>query len=365
MVEVSCEAVPQSRFTGQSNNLEEPAMSRILTALAVLLIPLPATAEVESVDPPEATGQIERLDPQLDELIDQNAPIEVLGRGFEWSEGPVWIDQGGYILFSDIPRNAIFRYAEGKGVERFIYPSGYTGSKSRTGESGSNGLALDHQGRLLLCQHGDHRVARLVSPLGVSPPEYETLVDSYQGKALNSPNDLVVHSSGAIYFTDPPYGRVGAFDAPNRPLDFQGVYRLDPDGTLTLLTDQLRAPNGIALSPDESILYVAQSDSKRPIYMAYDIQPDLGINEGRLLFDGSPLAAEHPGSPDGMVIDKSGNLFATGPGGVLVLTPEGKHLGTIHTGGLIANCTFGDDGQTLYMTSDDRFCRVRTRTAGW
>lgn len=340
-------------------------MKHILTALAVLLITPPAIAEVETVDPPEATGEIVRLDPELDALLAADAPIEVLGRGFEWSEGPVWIEHGGYVLFSDIPRNAIFRYAEGKGIDRFIYPAGYTGSTPRTGESGSNGLALDNEGRLLLCQHGDHRVARLVSPLGASPPKYVTLVDSYQGKALNSPNDLAVHSSGAIYFTDPPYGRVGAFDAPNRPLDFQGVYRLDPDGTLTLLTDKLRAPNGIALSPDESILYVAQSDSKRPIYMAYEVQPDLGIDDGRILFDASPLAAKYKGSPDGMVIDTSGNLFATGPGGVLVLTPDGKHLGTIHTGGLIANCTFGDDGQTLYMTSDDRFCRVRTKTRGF
>ena len=320
---------------------------------------------VETVDPPKVVGRIERLDPALDQLIDPEAPIERLATGFQWSEGPVWIPQGEYVLFSDVPENTIYRWKEGEGVRAFIQPSGYTSPVPRSGESGSNGLALDQQGRLLLCQHGDRRVARLESPLGADPPRYSTVVGKYEGQEFNSPNDLVIHTqSQAIYFTDPPYGREGGFQDPDRPLKFQGVYRLSRDGELKLLTDKLRAPNGIGLSPDEKTLYVAQSWGEAPIVMAYNVQPDGSIDDGRVFFDAKHLAQDRPGSPDGLKVDQHGNLFATGPGGVLVLSPDGKHLGTIISGDRIANCGFGNDGRTLYMTCDDHFCRVRLKTRG-
>ncbi len=318
----------------------------------------------ETVTPMETLGEIEFLDPAAEQLIDPDAKIEKLATGFEWSEGPAWVADGGYVIFSDIPRNSVYKWKEGEGLTLYLKPAGYTASGGRDGESGSNGLAIDSQGRLVLCQHGDHCIARMYAPTSNPEPKYTQIVSEYDGKALNSPNDLAIHSSGAIYFTDPPYGRVGAFKSTDRPLDFQGVYRVVPGQPAELLTKQFRAPNGIAFSPDEKILYVAQSYDKHATYTAFNVQEDGTIDQGRLLLDVTELKKQRPGSPDGMAIDAEGNLWATGPGGVLVITPEGKHLATLRTGERIANCCFGDDGTTLYMTSDMHFCRVKTKAKG-
>ncbi|TWT78559.1 Gluconolactonase precursor [Posidoniimonas polymericola] len=317
-----------------------------------------------AVDPPESIGEIEVVDQAAEQLIDPSATIEVLATDFEWSEGPVWLRDQGCVLFSDIPRNSIFKWKEGEGLSLYLKPSGYTGETPRGGEPGSNGLMIDAQGRLVMCQHGDAQVARMAAPLSAPRPVFEVIADKLDGKRLNSPNDLVIHSSGAIYFTDPPYGRLKAFNDKTRELDFQGVYRVSPEGELSLLTKELVAPNGIALSPDEQTLYVAQSNGERPIYMAYAVQADGSIDDGRVLLNVKHLG-RRPGSPDGMAIDRDGNLFATGPGGVLIISPGGKHLATIRTGERIANCTFGGpDGRTLFMTSDMHLCRVRVKTAG-
>ncbi len=314
------------------------------------------------------TGQIERLDPRLDALMDPAAPIEVLAEGFDWSEGPVWLAEPGYVVFSDVPQNTVFKWTPAEGLTTWLTPSGYTDGPPRGGETGSNGLAVDAEGRLLLCQHGDRRVARLSDALPssgpVKDPSYETIADKWDGKRFNSPNDLAVHSSGAIYFTDPPYGLVKNWDDPAKETDFQGVFRVSSDGGVRIEDDSLNAPNGVAFSPDEQILYVAQSDAKKPYVFAYDVGADGALTNRRVLFDASHLSKTRKGMPDGLKVDAQGNLFVTGPGGVLVLTPEGEHLGTIRTGGLIANCAFGDDGHTLYMTSDDRFCRVRLKAKG-
>lgn len=334
-------------------------------ALCLLAAAQPTLAQQRTVDPPRAIGQIEINDPAAESLIDPDAEIEILATGFDWSEGPVWSKELGAVLFSDIPPNSIYKWKEGEGLSLYLKPSGYTGAEERGGEPGANGLAIDKQGRLVMCQHGDAQVARMAAPLSDPAPRFDAIAAKLDGKQLNSPNDLALHSSGAIYFTDPPYGRVGRFEDQGRELDFQGVYRVSPAGELTLLTKELEAPNGIALSPDERTLYVAQSSGRRPIYMAYNVQEDGGIDEGRVLLDVKHLAADRPGSPDGMAIDRDGNLFATGPGGVLIITPEGKHLATIRTGERIANCTFGGpDGRTLFMTSDMHLCRVRVKTAG-
>jgi gluconolactonase len=263
-----------------------------------------------------------------------------------------------------VPTNSIYRWKEGEGLSVYLKPSGYTRGNSRAGEMGSNGLAIDPQGRLLLCQHGDRRVARMETPLSKPQPEYVTLAGDYEGKPFNSPNDLAVHSSGAVFFTDPPYGLVKQLDDPERKLDYQGVYRVDADGKVTLLVRDLPRPNGIALSPDEKTLYVAQSHQPAKVVMAYDLDDRLGVSNGRVFFDANQLGQSRPGSPDGLKVDQQGNLFATGPGGVLVITPQGKHLGTIMTGELVANCAFGDDGRTLYLTSDRYLCRVRLSTTG-
>jgi gluconolactonase len=306
-------------------------------------------------------GRIERLDPALDALVPRDARIEKLADGFQWTEGPVWRKRGGDLLFSDIPNNTINRWKEGEGVTVYLRPAGYNGSSPAGRELGTNGLTFDANDKLVMADHGNRQIARLDE----SNFTRVTLADRYDGKRLNSPNDLVFHPNGDLYFTDPPYGLDGINDSKAKELPFNGVYRLKPNGELTLLTRELTFPNGIAISPDARTLYVAISDPKKPLWMAYDIQRDGTIARGRVFFDPAPLVAQgRIGSPDGMKVDRAGNLFATGPGGVLVLTPDGKHLGTIVTGERTANVAFGDDGSTLYMTADKTLMRIRVTTKG-
>jgi gluconolactonase len=293
-----------------------------------------------------------------------DAKIEVIAEGFDWVEGPVWIKEGGIILFSEIPSNTIMKWKEGEGASVFLHPSGYTGTAKRGGEVGSNALRLDMQGRMLLCQHGDRRVARLDSSLNDPKPNYVTLADNYHGKKFNSPNDLVVHSNVYIYFTDPAYGLEFKMDDPAKELDFQGVYRIAKDGGVTLLTKEMTRPNGIALSPDEKTLYVANSDPDMAVWKAFNVKEDGNIENGRVFLDVTKMAETKPGLPDGMKVDQHGNLFASGPGGIFIITPQGKHLGTIVTGQHTSNCAFGDDGKTLYMTADDYIMRIKINTAG-
>ena len=319
-----------------------------------------------------AFGVIDRKDPRFDKLIPKDAKLEKLAEGFEWSEGPVWVRDGGYLLFSDIPRNSVMKWKQGEGATLFLKPAGYTGVTPYGGEPGSNGLALDSKGRLISCEHGDRRVSRMETNGGK-----RTLVDSFQGKRLNSPNDLVFHSSGDLYFTDPPYGLPQNVDDPRKELDFQGVYRLSgshasPEGNrdaqadfeLTLLTKEMTRPNGIAFSPDEKTLYVANSDPKRAVWMAFDVKSDGTLGKGRVFFDATSWVDKKKGLPDGLKVDKQGNLFATGPGGVHVFAPNGTHLGSIDTGEATANCGFGEDGTVLYITADMYLCRIRTSTKG-
>lgn len=308
-------------------------------------------------------GEIERLDPRIDALIPEDARIEVLASGFEWAEGPVWIpDDGGALLFSDIPINRIWRWSEEGGLEPYLEPSGYTGVGDYSGEPGSNGLALHPEGGLVACEHGDRRVSLMKDGQGK-----RTLADHFEGRRFNSPNDLVFDSTGALYFTDPPYGLPRRAEDLSRELDFCGVFRLAPDGALTLVTDAMSRPNGIALSPDESTLYVANSDPEHAVWMAFDRAPDGSVGTGRVLFDATDRVGSAPGLPDGLEVDTRGHLFATGPGGVLVLAPDGTHLGTIRPGHATANCAWGDDGSTLYLTADAYLARIRltTRGAGW
>jgi gluconolactonase len=334
-------------------------LSIAFSSLVVALI----AAATAGADPPRTIGSVERLDLALDELVPPDAKLEIVADGFKWSEGPVWIP-GGYLLLSDVPANTIYRWDAKAGRAIYLTPSGYTGTTPRGGEPGSNGLALDRQGRLLLCQHGDRRVARMDAPLDDPRPRFVTLADCYHGRRFNSPNDLAVHSSGAVYFTDPPYGLEKNVDDPAREIPFQGVYRVSPDGEVTLLTKELERPNGIAFSPDEKTLYVSNSHPPRAIWMAYPVREDGTISKGRVLFDATQLARNRPGLPDGMKIDQHGNIFGAGPGGVLVISPEGKHLGTLLTTQPTGNCAFGEDGRTLFITSNHNLLRVRLTTEG-
>jgi gluconolactonase len=336
------------------------AIASIATAAAVLVAGETMVAQNNFPKPPG----VERLDPALDQLIAPDATIEVLAGGYDWTEGPVWVKDGGYLLFSDIPPNKIHRWKQGEGAKLYLTPSGYTGSAPRGGEVGSNGLTLDKQGRLVMAQHGDRRIARMDAPLSSPQPKFTTLADRFQKARFNSPNDLVFRSNGDIYFTDPAYGMEKQWEDPKREMDYAGVFRRAADGTVTLLTKEMTRPNGIAFSPDERRLYVAQSDQPAAIIRVFDVKSDGAIENSRVLFDATALGKSRNGLPDGMKIDTAGNLFATGPGGVLVITPQGKHLGTIMTGQATSNCAFGDDGRTLYMTADDYIMRVKLKTKG-
>jgi gluconolactonase len=245
-----------------------------------------------------------------------------------------------------------------------LKPSGYTGTASFTGrEPGSNGLAFDFEGRLLLCEHGDRRIARL-EPDG----QKTTLAARYQGKRLNSPNDLVFKSDGSIYFTDPPFGLPGTFDDPEKELPFQGVYRLSPEGALTLLTKELRAPNGIGFSPDEKTLYVSNADREHAVWMAFDVLEDGALGPGRVFFDATEWARSKKGVPDGLDVDRDGNLFAAGPGGIHVIAPDATHLGSFEIDVPTANSAWGEDwgsdGSYLYIAADTAIYRVPLTTRG-
>ncbi len=308
-------------------------------------------------DPFPTIGSIERLDPALDAIVPEDAALEVLSDGHEWTEGPVWVPALQAILYSDIPNNAIYRWSEGSPASLWLQPAGYTGEVPRGGESGSNGLLLDRDGRLVLAQHGDRRIARLDAAWDAPEPNFETLVGEFEGMRFNSPNDLAQRSNGDFYFTDPPYGLEQGVDDPAKELDVHGVYRLATDGSLTLLVDDLSRPNGIAFSPDEDILYVSNSDGARqPVVMAYDLEPDGSLGDGRVFF---------ASWGDGLAVDQQGNVYVAGPGnGVLIISPSGTHLGSIRTTQRTSNCTFGEDGSTLFITADMHLLRVRLNVKG-
>lgn len=309
----------------------------------------------------DPVGEVIRLDPLFDALIPAGAKIEKLADGYDWSEGPVWLAADQALLFSDVPKNTVFKFDKaGRAPSQFLKPSGDTGHLKGSSGQGSNGLTLDSVGRLVLMQHGDRRVARL-EPGG----QLSTLAGRYNGKRLNSPNDGAYHSSGTLYFTDPPYGLAKGANDPARELDFSGVYKVDGSGQVSLLTKELKFPNGLAFAPDQKTLYVANSDFDRPVIMAYPVKADGTLETGKVFADTSALvAAKKPGLPDGLKVDNAGNVFATGPGGVHVYAADGTLLGRIDPGVATANCAWGDDGSTLYMTADNMLCRIRTTTQG-
>ncbi len=299
--------------------------------------------------------------PAIYQLIPENAVIEILAEGFEWTEGPLWLPTENKLIFSDIPKNSVFEWSEKSGIKLYLKPAGYTGIKERGGETGSNGLLLNPKGELVLCQHGDRRIAVMKTPVSSPNAEFTTLADRYEGKKLNSPNDAVYHKNGGLYFTDPPYGLEFNIDDPAKELDFQGVYKLDKTGKVTLLTKELSRPNGIAFSTDYSKLYVANSDPEKAIWMVYDVDENGLLKNGKLFFDATGKTKTLKGLPDGLKVHKNGWIFATGPGAVLVFTPEGEHLGTIITGEATANCTFNTDYSELFITADDYLLRVKLK----
>ena len=330
----------------------------MIRTFSLPLLVLLSFASIAWSETPSTLGRIDRIDAALDNYVAADTKSEVLAGGFTWTEGPVWVkdDAGGHLLFSDIPRNSIYKWSQSRGIELFMNPSGYTGNTYYGLEPGSNGLSLDPKGRLTACEHGDRRISVLTRGGGK-----RTLVDQFEGQRLNSPNDLTFDSAGVIYFTDPIYGLPERASDPRRELDFCGVYRLAPNGKLSLLTKQMTRPNGIGLSPDQKTLYVAQSDPDKPIWMSFPIKDDKTLGEGKELLNAKQYMEEFPGLPDGLAVHPDGTIFGSGPGAVYVFKPDGKLIGRLITAGRTSNCTFSDDKKTLYITADSYLCRVKLK----
>jgi gluconolactonase len=307
---------------------------------------------------PGSMGTITRTDPALDRVVPPTARIEKLAGGFQFLEGPVWVKEGGYLLFSDPNANTIYRWSPDGQVTVFRTKSGYTGlDVGRYHQPGSNGVTLDADGRVTVNEHGNRRVTRIEQTGAIT-----VLADRYQGKRLNSPNDLVYRSDGTLYFTDPPFGLPGTFTDPAKELPHSGVYRLR-NGTLTLESRELAGPNGLAFSPDERTLYVDNWDVARKVVMQYDVAPDGSLSNGRVFADLTGIPGEI--ALDGIKVDRQGHVFVAGPGGVWVFSPGGTHLGTISPPEHVANMAWGDaDGQTLYLAASTSLYRIRLNVAG-
>ena len=330
----------------------------LLAIFAVVACSNPKIQE-ETVAEFQTIGSIDRLDSTINNLISSDAAIEILASGFEWAEGPLWLEDQQALIFTDVPTNKVWKWTEQDSLSLYLEPSGYLGDRTDKNEPGANGLALDAAGNLILCQHGERQIGKMLSPTNLPKAEYEALATGFEGKRFNSPNDLVFNSKGQLFFTDPPYG-MDPWDV--KELGFQGVYRLDSEGKVNLLVDSLSRPNGIALSPDEKILYVAQSDPEKARYYGFNLDETGQVTSGKVLLDVTALQSEsRKGLPDGLKVHSSGVLFATGPGGVLVISPEGTLLGSVLTENGTANCGFDTGENYLYMTADGYLMRVKLK----
>ena len=314
--------------------------------------PAPAAA----TEKPASVGSIARFDPAFDALVPKDATIEKITGGFTFIEGPLWRPNG-VLWFSDVVGNVVRQWSPDGKVIEILKPGGYDGNLLPAGGFvGPNGETADKDGAVLLCQHGNRRIVRIDKNMQVS-----TLVDKFQGKKLNSPNDLVFRSDGALYFTDPPYGLPKADDDPAKELKFNGVFKV-ANGKVEPVIRDLTRPNGIALSPDEKTLYIANSDEKHKVWMRYDVAADGSVSNGKVFAD--VTAEKEDGLPDGMKVDSQGNVYGSGPGGVWVFSPDGKHLGTIKPPETPANCGWGDDGKSLYITARTGLYRIKLAVAG-
>lgn len=312
-------------------------------------------------------GNIEFLTTEAHNYLSEDTQIRIEANGFNWIEGPLWVEAGGFLLFSDVPENIVYKFTPEKGVSTYLTPSGYNQLHPEDETKGSNGLALDNDGKLILMQVGDRRISRMLSDVSAPSPSYETIQSHHDEKRFNGPNDLVVHSSGSLFITDPPYGLKGKLKDPKKELPYQGVFRIDEDGSTTLLDNTLTFPNGIGLSPDEKTLYVAVSDGRKTennaAIHAYDVTETKALKNKRTLINGSHLIdlPGEQGNFDGMAVHSSGVLFATAPGGVWLITPKGEVLAKIRTLQKNGNCTLSADEKTLYIASDGYLMSVRLK----
>jgi gluconolactonase len=307
-------------------------------------------------------GTVERIDAALDAVIAPGATAEIIAEGFNWSEGPVWVEKIHALLFSDVPENKIYKWTAAKGTVLYLTPSGYTDTIiKRGGEMGSNGLLLDNSSRLVLCQDGNRQMARMNAALDHPAPNFITIASAYKGKRFSSPNDAVYNKAGELFFTDPPYGLESKSDNdPKKEIPFNGVYKVKRDGTVILLIDSLPRPNGIAFLPGEKKLLIACSDGRKPNWYVYDVNGDALAN-GKIFYSAAGVSKKEKGSPDGMKVDKKGNVFASGPGGIWIFNKDAKLLGKLHLTEQASNCALSTDEKTLYITNDMYVLKFKMR----
>jgi gluconolactonase len=305
------------------------------------------------------TGTIEFIGDELSQLISKDAKLEIIAEGFQFTEGPLWFEKEKMLLFSDVPANTIYKWTEKNGKAVYLKPAGYTDSVKRGGFVGSNGLSLSRDGKLLICQHGDRRIAKMDASLDSPRSSFVTIAGKYDGKKLNSPNDLFLAANDDLYFTDPSYG----FEMPNdekKELPFQGVYKMNRDGNVSLLIDSIGQPNGIGIFPDGKTLLVSNSAPGNQKWYTYDLGSDGSLTNARVFYDVSNEQAM--GGCDGFKMDKEGNVFASGPGGIWIFTKAAKLIGKIKVNGVVAaNCALTPNGRTLFITASNYLLRVKMR----
>jgi gluconolactonase len=341
-------------------------MRKLLVATAAALAGFAGVSQAaeQGVTPTSMEqSRIDRWDPAMDAIVPADWKIEKLAEGFGWAEGPIWVNSGAYLLFTDVPGNKMWKWSEKGGLEKFLDPSGAANPDPAIWrEAGANGLAILDRKTILLADTG----SRMIQKLNLKTKKKTPVASLFEGKKFSSPNDVTRSRSGVLFFTDPPYGFKKFDQAPEKEIAFNGVYRQGKDGKVTVVDKDLHRPNGVALSPDESTLYVGQSEPTKPVIMAYSLDKNGNVTGKRVFHDFTDLVSPSaPGLPDGLAVAKDGTIFTSGPGGVIVLSKDGKRLGRISNGKATANCKFGDDGRTLYLTSHNTLARIRLNIAGF
>jgi gluconolactonase len=339
-------------------------MRKLLVAAFVLAIHAGPSSAAEQTVPMTKIedARIDRWDPAMDAIVPKDWKIEKLAEGFGWAEGPIWVKKGNYLLFTDVPGNKMWKWSEKGGLEKFLDPSGAANvDPAIWREAGANGLAILDAKHILLADTG----SRMIQKLNLKSKKKTPVASAFEGKKLSSPNDVAKTKSGVLFFTDPPYGFQKGDEAAQKEVPFNGVYRMGKDGKVTAIEKELRRPNGVALSPDESTLYVTQSEPSKAIVMAYSLDAKGNVTGKKLFHDFTDLVGpDAPGLPDGLTVAADGTIFTSAPGGVIVLSKEGKRLGRIGDGKATANCKFGEDGKTLFLTSHNMLARIRLDVSG-
>lgn len=306
-------------------------------------------------------GSIERIDSELDKLISSSAVVEIIGEGYAWSEGPIWVAKENMLLFSDVPKNIIYKWTEAKGIESYLTPSGFTGTTTNSQEPGSNGLII-HNDSLILCQHGDRRMGKMNSSLNNPKPEFITVASTYNGKRFSSPNDAVFRNNGDLFFTDPPYGLGTKSDSDlEKEQPYNGVYKVSQSGIVSLLVDSISRPNGIIFLPGYKKFIVANSDPAKAIWYEYELNEMDSVQQGRIFYNATSYAATEGGLPDGLKADSNGNIFASGPGGIWIFNEAGNVLGKIKLPVSASNCALSADEKTLYITASTYLLKIKMR----